>query len=188
MKLVLIYNPAAGRRDITDDLDQVARNRRAMNAIPLADSGFEAVPGRLLITTMHKAKGLEWDAVFLLCIDSLEFPASVEDAFRDELAFMPGRAPSVEARKVLERLAGTRFAGTGDCSPVEQSRLEYISERLRLLYVGITRARRDLVFTWSQTNGRRQVCAATALLELQRRFGRPSGKRGLRLDGNVDSD
>jgi len=46
--------------------------------------------------------------------------------------------------------------------------VEYIAERLRLLYVGITRAKRDLALTWSENNGRRRVRAATALLELRR--------------------
>jgi DNA helicase-2/ATP-dependent DNA helicase PcrA len=34
-----------------------------------------------------------------------------------------------------------------------QARLDYVAERLRLLYVGITRAQSDLVITWN--TGRR---------------------------------
>jgi DNA helicase-2/ATP-dependent DNA helicase PcrA len=34
-----------------------------------------------------------------------------------------------------------------------QARIDYIAERLRLFYVGITRARKDLIITWN--NGRR---------------------------------
>jgi len=30
-----------------------------------------------------------------------------------------------------------------------QSRLGYVKERLRLLYVGITRAKKDLIVTWN---------------------------------------
>ena len=30
-----------------------------------------------------------------------------------------------------------------------KSRLDYVRERLRLLYVGITRAKRDLIVTWN---------------------------------------
>lgn len=154
--------------DFAADLDEVARNRRALGRLSLADVGYTAQPGRVVITTMHKAKGLEWDAVFLICVDSLEYPDTCADAFRDELYFMPGHAPAVEARKCLERLAGADFATTSDRTPVELARLEYIAERLRLLYVGITRARRHLAFTWSKTNGHRRVRPATALLELSR--------------------
>ncbi|MEL6309060.1 MAG: hypothetical protein AAFQ52_13030, partial [Chloroflexota bacterium] len=35
----------------------------------------------------------------------------------------------------------------------QNARIEYASERLRLLYVGITRAKRELVVTWN--SGRR---------------------------------
>ena len=31
----------------------------------------------------------------------------------------------------------------------EGARLDYVAERLRLLYVGITRARKELVLTWN---------------------------------------
>ena len=31
----------------------------------------------------------------------------------------------------------------------EQARIDYAAERLRLLYVGITRAKRDLIVTWN---------------------------------------
>ncbi len=30
-----------------------------------------------------------------------------------------------------------------------QARLDYVRERLRLLYVGITRARKELIITWN---------------------------------------
>jgi DNA helicase-2/ATP-dependent DNA helicase PcrA len=33
--------------------------------------------------------------------------------------------------------------------PSQQARLDYVAERIRLLYVGITRARRDLIITWN---------------------------------------
>ena len=35
----------------------------------------------------------------------------------------------------------------GDAS--QEARLDYAAERLRLLYVGITRARKDLMITWN---------------------------------------
>ena len=38
-------------------------------------------------------------------------------------------------------------------SPSMQARLDYARERLRLLYVGITRAKKELIVTWN--NGRK---------------------------------
>ncbi len=172
--------------DFAAELDQVARNRRTISGLSLADAGYTPQAGHVVVTTMHKAKGLEWDAVYLTSVDSLEFPDTCEDFFRDEPYFMPGRAPSVEARKRLEQIVReaqevrqtdgqtTQETSDNEMAPslmapygaIEQARLEYIAERLRLLYVGITRAKRDVALTWSENNGRRRVRAATALLEL----------------------
>ena len=163
-------------------LDEIARNRRAFRDLALAESGYHETPGRVVITTMHKAKGLEWDAVYLICVDSLEFPDGLDDSFRDEPYYLPGRAPIVEARKRLERLVEAPFAGIGENTPVDEARLETISERLRLLYVGITRARRNLAFTWCEKNGRRTVRMAAPLEELGRTYGRPVSEKALRLD------
>jgi DNA helicase-2/ATP-dependent DNA helicase PcrA len=126
-----------------------------------------AKPGTIVVTTMHKAKGLEWDAVYLMCVDSLEFPDTLEDTFRDELYFLPGRSPAVETNRFLEQLMNGDLATSDEGTQLEQVRLEYIAERLRLLYVGITRAKRDLAFTWSESNGRRHVRPATAALALR---------------------
>jgi DNA helicase-2/ATP-dependent DNA helicase PcrA len=52
--------------------------------------------------------------------------------------------------------------------PLEMAHLEYVAERLRLLYVGITRAKRYLTITWSKTSGRQgQVRWPAALAELR---------------------
>ncbi len=48
----------------------------------------------------------------------------------------------------------------------QQARLDYVRERLRLLYVGITRARQQLVITWN--SGRKgELTPALPLVVLQ---------------------
>ena len=48
----------------------------------------------------------------------------------------------------------------------QQARLDYVRERLRLLYVGITRAKRELLLTWN--SGRKgEMTPAVPLVVLQ---------------------
>ena len=55
--------------------------------------------------------------------------------------------------EALAQLKTSQAAGDYDWYKEEDvsksARLDYVSERLRLLYVGITRAKRDLVITWN---------------------------------------
>jgi len=48
----------------------------------------------------------------------------------------------------------------------QEARLDYVAERLRLLYVGITRAKRELIITWN-TGRRGDLQPAIAFVELQ---------------------
>ncbi len=51
----------------------------------------------------------------------------------------------------------------------QQARQDYVAERLRLLYVGITRARRELIITWNtgRKGDQRQALPFVALQAYQ---------------------
>jgi len=157
-------NPQWGLGDFALELRSVAENSRALQGLSLVDQGYAPERGTVIITTMHKAKGLEWDAVYLLCVNNLEFPEGLSDRFRSEPYFMPGRAPTIEAREHLARqLAEKTYSIT--LSPIEKGRLEFIAERLRLLYVCVTRARRNLSITWSKTSKQVRQPLAVRIME-----------------------
>ena len=153
--------------EYTSELKQVARNKRGVAGFTFADAGYEAQPGHIAVITMHKAKGLEWDVVYLLCVDTLEFPDTCDDYFRSEPFFMHDRAPALEAKTILDRLAAGGSRPTDTPTILQETQQESIAERLRLLYVGITRARRDLSITYSSTNGKHQVRLPLALRALR---------------------
>jgi DNA helicase-2/ATP-dependent DNA helicase PcrA len=126
------------------------------------------------VATMHKAKGLEWDRVYLLSVNNYDFPSGqTHDTYLDEPWFVRQHwnLPA-ETLALLEALARSEAGGAvqwptaGEAT--RQARLAYVSERLRLLYVSITRARRALTITWNK--GRRQnsgLQPATPLLALR---------------------
>ncbi|HEY3288697.1 MAG TPA: 3'-5' exonuclease, partial [Anaerolineae bacterium] len=156
-------NPQFQLADLARELEDVASNRQTFMSNSLSESGFEPIAGQVTMTTMHKAKGLEWDRVYLTNVDQYEFPHDVEGQYRGELWYLNEREPATEARQQLESLAKGESPLPGEIELIRRARIEYISERLRLLYVGITRAKRDLQISYSRAHGKRTAELALAV-------------------------
>ena len=107
----------------------------------------------MLVSTFHKAKGLEWDRVYLLSVNNYDFPSALEfDQYKGEKWFVSHQL-NLEAELLakLKALAEEDIPGMFMESGIatREARIEYSAERLRLLYVGITRARENLIITWN---------------------------------------
>ncbi len=131
--------------ELVRELSLASRGRSAM--LVEDEDLFAPRPGRISLTTMHKAKGLEWDLVYIMGVDGDWFPHDLEGYFRGEYEFLGGD-PGEEARAELLGLIGEWEAGR--LSATDTAHVEVIAERLRLLYVAITRARRYLAVSWSR--------------------------------------
>ncbi|MEK7832961.1 MAG: 3'-5' exonuclease, partial [Acidobacteriota bacterium] len=109
--------------------------------------------------------GLEWDRVYLMSVNNYDFPsADANDQFQSESYFARDNLNlSAEALAQLKALKTDVSYREGEAT--EQARIEYCSERLRLLYVGITRARRELIVTWN-TGKKADLFAARPLAYL----------------------
>jgi DNA helicase-2/ATP-dependent DNA helicase PcrA len=140
------------------ELEQIASNSRRYLGFNQEENNFDPnnYPGKVVIATVHKAKGLEWDRVYLLSVNNYDYPsASPQDQFVGEKWFVRQRLnlPS-EALAQLKRLFSNPpqyFLEEGKATL--DARIEYARERVRLLYVGITRARQELVITWNTGKG-----------------------------------
>jgi len=137
--------------ELAQELALIARNQRRFLGFDDADLGYQPKPGVITISTMHKAKGLEWDRVYLLGVNNYNFPsAQPHDYYRGE-QFYVRDSLNLEAETIaqLESLYETQLDSyvLGEAS--EKARVDYAAERLRLLYVGITRAKKELVITWN---------------------------------------
>jgi DNA helicase-2/ATP-dependent DNA helicase PcrA len=121
----------------------------------------------VLVTTYHKSKGLEWDRVYLMSVNNYDFPSLQEDdQYKGEKWFIKDKV-NLEA----ELIGMLKAIGEGDGEKgivdigeaTLESRRDYAAERIRLLYVGITRAKESLIITWN--TGKRENC--TMALPLQ---------------------
>lgn len=147
-------NPSWKLPELSHELEVIASNERRFIGFSSSDTGFdpEQYKGKVVVATMHKAKGLEWDRVYLLSASSYDFPAGLpgerfiaEKWFvRDELNLS---AETLEQLRIAFSKDKDEWYEEGRAS--QAARLDYVRERLRLFYVGITRARRELVITWN---------------------------------------
>jgi len=138
--------------ELAEQLNEIAHGRRHMRNVG-ADFGYNPEPGRISLSTQHSAKGKEWDAVFLVGIDSMWIPGDLEANFLGTSDFMNGD-PIAESRAALLRLMEIESGVYPGRSATDSAHIDIICERLRLLYVGITRARRVLYISRSRQTRR----------------------------------
>ncbi len=160
-------NPEFRLPDCVVELGEIVRNNRKFTGLGEDDDQFDptSYKGQAVIITHHKAKGLEWDRVYLMSVNNYDFPsADANDQFQSESYFARDNLNlSAEALAQLKALKTDVSYREGEAT--EQARIEYCSERLRLLYVGITRARRELIVTWN-TGKKADLFAARPLAYL----------------------
>ena len=140
--------------ELTSELGVIAKNERRFLGFSADDSGFDPDRhrGKVVVATMHKAKGLEWDRVYLMSVNNYDFPSGLpNDRYISEKWFIrSGLNLEAEALAQLENaLATSEYDWQAEGEATLRARADYVRERLRLLYVGITRARRDLIVTWN---------------------------------------
>ncbi|MCI0611023.1 MAG: ATP-dependent helicase [Anaerolineae bacterium] len=160
LKLALVLRQVADDHaewrlpELAAELAVIAKNERRFIGFSTDDSGFDPNQhrGKVVVTTVHKAKGLEWDRVYLMSVNNYDFPSGeMYDRYISEKWFLRGglnlEAEALAQLKALESTNEYDWYEEGNATM--QSRLDYVKERLRLLYVGITRAKSDLIITWN---------------------------------------
>ena len=157
--------------EFTDELANIAKNQRKYLGFSQEDEAFnpDLYPGQVVVATMHKAKGLEWDCVFLSSVNNYNFPSGAEyDQFQSEKWFVKDHL-NMEAEVIsqLKTLTeGNPFDWYQPGKASMEARHEFIRERLRLLFVGVTRARKWLTVTWNTGRVSNRNFPTLALLEL----------------------
>jgi DNA helicase-2/ATP-dependent DNA helicase PcrA len=143
--------------ELTEELAVIARNERRFLGLSDEDTRFdpERHRGKVVVATVHKAKGLEWDRVYLMSLNNYNFPAGLpHDSYIAEKWFVRDSLNlEAEALAQLRSVVEQSGAPYEEGRATQQARLDYAAERMRLLYVGITRAKEELIMTWN--SGRR---------------------------------
>lgn len=147
--------------ELTGELRLIAQNERRFIGFSQDDTGFDPdkYKGKVVISTIHKAKGLEWDRVYLISANNYDFPSGIEgDQYIGEKRFVRDNLnlPSEALAQLEASLSTDEFHWYQEGVASQTARLDYARERLRLFFVGITRARKELVVSWN--SGRYGEC------------------------------
>ncbi len=148
-----------------EELRVISANERRFLGFDDAGVGYKPKPGVVTVATMHAAKGLEWDRVYLMAVNNYSFPSGMPyDQYFGEKWYIRGSARRVEdsfgfggvvpnlnlEAELLAQLEALRTgAEYAEGVATLHARTEYAKERLRLFYVGMTRARKELIVTWN---------------------------------------
>jgi len=168
-------NPTWRLPQLLREVQAIASNRRTFGGFSDDETGFdpESHRGKVVVSTVHKAKGLEWDRVYLLSVSNYDYPsAQAHDTYIGEKYFVRDRL-NLQAEVEAQLRSVAFVAGNGaqadrpyhEGEATRTARLRYCAERLRLLYVGITRAKRELAIT-SNSGRRRDSQPAAPLVAL----------------------
>ncbi len=165
-----IDNPHYTFFDYISLLKPITNNQESFSGFDTKDIGFDPsqYKGKVIVSTYHKAKGLEWDRVHLLSVNNFDFPSGDEgDFYVAEKYFVNSqRNLQAETLAALTHLINNPLGDDLESDPAKEARLDIAAERLRLLFVGITRAKKELILTWN--TGKRGNCLpALAFLALK---------------------
>ena len=193
-KLAVLLRQAANAHpewrlpELTQELVVIAKNERKFLGFTDEDTGFDpdAHKGEVIISTMHKAKGMEWDRVYLMSVNDYNFPSALpQDAFISEPWYVRDRL-NLEAEVIAQLKAlceNPDLFNYDEGLPTLLARQEYAAERLRLIYVGLTRARKALTVTWN-TGRYGNAQPAVPFIALQTWWEMETGDREGRRGGN----
>ncbi|MDD2235697.1 MAG: UvrD-helicase domain-containing protein [Kiritimatiellae bacterium] len=125
----------------------------------------EAPAGAVRVLTMHKAKGLEFDAVFLPDLQD----SSLDSLGHGELGLVHHTEPENPDAEWVLHFPPMSFAETDAtlCAELRDQRDRQVYESLCLLYVAITRAREALYLITHETGKNSKAFYAATLLKKQ---------------------
>ncbi len=133
-------------------------------------------PGQLTVITMHKAKGLDWDCVFIPFLHENVIPGNLR--VLPQTQFLGDFTLAEVARAQIRTALHEQFPLPEVTTAWEQAKQLKTAEEFRLLYVAMTRAKRLLwmsaaqkaPFTWSKPENLDNRLPCPVFSALKRQF------------------
>lgn len=119
--------------------------------------GYEVKEGVISVCNYHKSKGLEWDCVFLVGMNNFNFPDMFTKKISSEKWYLKDKYknPTAVIKYEMDRVIDNKNISLD--LYFYQDKKDIINEKLRLLYVGITRAKEMIVFSFSKYKSKEDI-------------------------------
>ena len=148
LKTIFKLNPKWSYKNLVYELRKVENNR--INYFNWGLSKKSHRNKKITLCTYHKSKGREWDFVYMLCLNEEFFPVFLHKEQQGEKNYLKDeyRIPEALCYYELEKL----LKGDFHKDYINSYKADKISESLRIIYVGITRAKEFLVISSNLEN------------------------------------
>lgn len=141
------------------DLQSILSNSKNKTLTRIVESIYdtkehEVLGGSVTLCNYHKSKGLEWDVVFLIGLTEYNFLDINTQKFASEKWFLKEKYknPVAVFNYELDKLENQKlnsFENKSVFDYFKEEKLDVINEKIRLLYVGVTRAKEMLFLSYS---------------------------------------
>jgi len=171
VRQLLQNQPEWNINSVLAEIKNIANNTKDFLNFNEAEDGFnpDLHKGKVVVATYHKAKGLEWDKVYLSSLNTFDFPSgSPDDYFISERdIFVEPKNRQAEIQMELECIINPNASSYVPGVATIIDRNDVSRERIRLLYVGITRAKKSITMSFNTGRYQNQE-ESLAIRELRR--------------------
>jgi DNA helicase-2/ATP-dependent DNA helicase PcrA len=153
LKKILKYNPKWSLLDLAKNLKEAKNSEFTYMAKAVEEESVieKKEKYNITLTSYHRSKGMEWDFVYLVGVDNKTFPVHLNDTNYGYCYYLKKeyQYPKIFVEREFER----EFIDRDTKFNVVQNKMEKVAENIRLLYVGITRAKEYLMMSGNVENG-----------------------------------
>ncbi len=147
LKSIFKFNPKWSYKDLIFELKQVENNK--LNYFNWGQKKRSTSTKNIMLSTYHKSKGREWDMVYMLGVNEDFFPVFLHKEQLGENTYLNSTFCILEAGILAEF---NKIIKKNIPNPIESFKISRIEESLRILYVGITRAKEYLIISSNEEN------------------------------------
>ena len=178
LRRIFKLNPKWTLYDLANELKKTRASEFTYLAKTVEEETEEKIEEKhnITLTTYHKSKGMEWDMVWLFNMNSNSFPAYLSDNDYGRQNYL--KKEYEYPRDYMEGEFRREFVSREYENISLKRKTERIGECIRLIYVGITRAKEYLIVSCNESNDNYYFRRIRDFIDSERNIYEGHKKRG----------